>query len=94
MVSDTTKLTGQITGQNFFVDKKPVVNTNSTILKLGSNWRIEGTADYNGDGKEDLLWRDYSSDGANAIWTMNGPTLIKGYFIESLKDFNWVIRFP
>ena len=34
-------------------------------------WRIVGTADFNGDGKPDILWR-HSATGAVRIWYMDG----------------------
>jgi hypothetical protein len=33
-------------------------------------------ADFNGDGKADLLWQ--GTDGSLAIWLMNGPTCLSG----------------
>ena len=41
-----------------------------------AHWNIAGTADFNGDGKGDLLWRD-SGTGAVAIWLMNGVQIAK-----------------
>jgi hypothetical protein len=34
------------------------------------NWHIQGTGDFNGDGKTDILWR--ADDGSVGIWEMNG----------------------
>ena len=42
----------------------------------GPTWHIEGAADFNGDGKADILWQHDS--GQAAIWTMDGTTLIGG----------------
>jgi subtilisin family serine protease len=42
---------------------------------IPANWRIEGVADMNNDGKDDLIWRDYSG-GGSFIWYMNGTALI------------------
>ena len=33
------------------------------------NWKVEGVADFNQDGKDDILWRNYGT-GENAIWLM------------------------
>jgi hypothetical protein len=35
-----------------------------------ANWSIVGTADFNGDGKSDLLWRDSNSGGAGQCRTV------------------------
>jgi hypothetical protein len=40
----------------------------------GPNWHVEGTGDYNGDNKSDILWQ--SSDGTPAIWFMDGITFL------------------
>ncbi len=42
-------------------------------LAPDASWSIAGTADFNGDGNADLLWRQTS--GALALWTMNGATV-------------------
>ena len=37
-----------------------------------ASWSVAGTADFNGDGNADLLWRQNS--GALALWIMNGAS--------------------
>ena len=44
---------------------KQVVN----VSGLGSDWTLAGIADYNRDGKPDLLWRNIN--GANGVWLMD-----------------------
>jgi hypothetical protein len=39
-----------------------------------SSWKINGIADFNGDGKSDILWRN--DNGQVAVWTMNGATAL------------------
>ena len=36
----------------------------------GPTWDVAAAADFNGDGKSDILW--HNDSGASAIWTMNG----------------------
>ncbi len=36
-----------------------------------SGWRIAGTADFNGDGKPDLMWQN-DTDRSVAVWYMGG----------------------
>jgi hypothetical protein len=39
-----------------------------------NSWHIEGTGDFNGDGKADILWRH--DDGTVGTWHMNGATVL------------------
>jgi hypothetical protein len=41
---------------------------------VASQWSIQLTGDYNGDGMSDILWRDMS--GNVAVWEMNGTTIL------------------
>ena len=41
---------------------------------LGRHGMPQTTADFNGDGKADILWQN--DNGMPAIWTMNGTTPI------------------
>jgi uncharacterized delta-60 repeat protein len=50
--------------------------TNNAILNPGPGWGLSHTADLNGDGKADILWRHI--DGRIAAWTMSGVVPING----------------
>jgi FG-GAP-like repeat/FG-GAP repeat len=61
-------------------------------------WRIQGMADFDGDGKPDILWRNTSTQQLY-VWFMNGVTQSSGSFltpssvasvwqIKGLDDFN------
>ena len=67
--------------------------TGSTFLYqvADTNWRIEGTGDFNGDGNADILWRNYIH-GANAVWYMNGTTITGTEYLLSIADVNWNIE--
>jgi len=55
------------------------------------NWKVADVGDYNQDGKSDILWR-HATTGQNAIWFMNGTTVLPGSaYIPSVTDLNWKI---
>jgi hypothetical protein len=48
-------------------------------------------ADFNSDGKTDLVWRNYAT-GENAVWLMNGTNLTSGVLLNPVSDLNWRIE--
>ncbi len=59
----------------------------------GQNWNIVGAADFNKDGRGDLLWRN-NGTGENEVWLMGGQKGIVAVDKESVKTVgnNWEIR--
>ena len=57
-----------------------------------TGWKIEGTGDFNGDGKPDLVWR-HRTQGWLAIWLMDGTTLLDSVSIAPgrVSDPHWRI---
>jgi hypothetical protein len=55
-----------------------------------TNWRMEGTGDFNGDGSVDILWRHYGT-GKNSLWLMNGAAVIGTASLITLTDLKWRI---
>ncbi|MCU1230366.1 MAG: hypothetical protein JWO97_3250, partial [Acidobacteria bacterium] len=61
------------------------------------DYRIVGADDFDGDGHEDILWRNFAN-GNTALWLMNGATLQEvvnlpaltamNYYIGGIGDFN------
>jgi hypothetical protein len=69
----------------WFMNNNQFVNGQVIGTQFGnipSNWRIDGVADFDNDGKNDLLWRDYST-GQNYFWKMNGSTYVSATQIAS-----------
>ena len=52
------------------------------------NWKIVGVADYNGDTKPDLLWRN-SVSGENVVWWMNGVVRTGAAALLTVADVAW-----
>jgi hypothetical protein len=44
--------------------------------------------DFNGDGKQDLIWRN-SLTGLATVWYMNGPTMAGWGYLATIEDPNW-----
>ncbi len=68
----------------------PVALSGGAVLP--TNWDLSGTADFNGDHKPDIVWRNFTSQKI-VIWTMNGAAKI-GNIIPSpdqAVDANWII---
>jgi FG-GAP-like repeat len=63
-------------------------NGNQIVFSLPPNYYIAGSGDLNGDGADDLIWRD-RNDGSVFTWMMNGKTLLKkadgSYDADSIK---------
>ena len=55
------------------------------------SWKVEGIADFTGDGKVDLLWRNYQT-GEIATWNLNGTTLIDASYLPYVIDLSWQIE--
>jgi G8 domain/FG-GAP-like repeat/Right handed beta helix region len=56
------------------VMKGGAITTTGTLLAAGSQWVVTHSADFDGDGKADLLFRNVA-DGSVVIYLMNGLTV-------------------
>ncbi|MEA5570640.1 FG-GAP-like repeat-containing protein [Calothrix sp. UHCC 0171] len=64
-----------------------IEKSNKVFLK-DTDWKLEAIADYNGDNKYDLIWRNYSN-GKTAIWWMDSHQIVdSGYIIQSTAMLN------
>jgi glucose/arabinose dehydrogenase len=51
-----------------------------TVGAPGADWHVDGTGDFDGDGRDDILWR--TDGGALAIWKMNGFQIAAADFLR------------
>jgi hypothetical protein len=65
---------------------------------IDESWQIQGLADFNGDGKSDVLWRNFGGDadaGKLYVWMMNGPIVAAGTgYTAAQADLGWRIESP
>ena len=56
----------------------------------GSGWDIYRVGDFDGDGREDLFWRN--GNGATAVWYLNGPTIKVSQFLVGVPLSEWSMQ--
>ena len=56
---------------------------------LGLDWNIAGTGDFDGDGKDDILWRNDS--GQVVIWEMDGAKIVSNQSVETPSNV-WQVQ--
>jgi hypothetical protein len=82
------------TGENYiyFMDGTTIKPTEGYLRTVADqNWQVAGVGDFNGDGKDDILWRN-SATGENYLYPMNGLAILgtEGY-LRTVADLNWTI---
>ena len=88
--------TGAYQGLNviWYMNDSTFIGENVFSQVLDTNWRIEGTGDFNGDGEIDILWRYYGTEsyqGLNDIWFMNDSAFIGEAVFSQILDTDWKI---
>jgi hypothetical protein len=65
-----------------------VASAPSATWSAAPSWKVLGAGDFNGDGKEDLLWRE--AGGTIAVWVLSGTTLAGGVSVGAVGP-RWAI---
>jgi hypothetical protein len=94
----TWQLQGKDFGDARFLPGGTDANGNAVPdVNLPGNLYIAGTGDLNGDGADDIVWRD-RIDGSVFTWMMDGKTLLKkadgSYDADIIKIGNDVLPIP
>ena len=56
----------------------------------GNEFAIQGTDDFDGDGEQDILWRNFAN-GANALWLMNDTTFSSVVNLPAIPDTHYYV---
>jgi parallel beta-helix repeat protein len=58
---------------------------------IGSEWQVQKTGDFNGDGRADILWRNVNT-GELYMWLMDGGSVIGAGYTNSQADNGWQVQ--
>jgi hypothetical protein len=65
---------------------------------ISEDWQVQGLGDFNGDGKSDVLWRNFAAGPDNGklyLWMMDGPNVAAGTgYTAAQADLGWVVAAP
>ena len=83
------------TGENYVypMNGLAILGTEGYLRTVADQaWKVAGTADFNGDGKTDILWRN-SGTGENYLYPMDGLAILgtEGY-LRTVADQNWKVQ--
>jgi ELWxxDGT repeat protein len=89
-----TNTTGQFVGAGVFTSS---LNPGGQGTGAANSWNVEAIADFTGDGKVDILWRN--TQGVTVLWKVNGsnidlaaskvlPTMTNNFELRGVGDFN------
>jgi hypothetical protein len=80
------------TGENYLypMDGTTILGAEGYLRTVADlNWQVATVADIDGDGRADILWRNWSS-GENYLYPMTGTTIGAGEgYVRAVADLNW-----
>ena len=68
-----------------------VSNGANASTVVSRDWRIVGTGDFNGDGRDDILWRKDSGDLSNWLGQPNGGWLDNNAIAGTVVENSWKV---
>lgn len=82
------------TGQNsiWFLDENNARTQVGALPPVNdANWQIAGIGDFDGDGQDDLVWRN-NVTGQNSVWFMNGSNRVGTAALPEVTDAGWRLQ--
>ena len=65
------------------------VNDANALTTVPTNWWVHGVGDFNGDGRDDLMWRNDAGQISNWLSTENGGWLVNDANALRTAPANW-----
>src|SRR5438477_592795 len=83
-----------VTGENYIwlMNGLSIASSGSVnFVDPASGWQVQGIGDFDGDGRDDILWRNPST-GEDYIYLMNGWAIASGGLIRTVADQAWQVK--
>src|SRR5437773_1257001 len=83
-----------VTGQNYIylMNGLTIASEGSvSFVDPTSGWQVQGIGDFDGDGRDDVLWRN-AATGENYIYVMNGLTIASEGYLRTVVDQAWQVK--
>ena len=82
-------LRNEVTGEVAIrlMDGSTVTTSKTLDVNISLAWQVAGTGDFNGDGNDDILWRN--DDGRARIWQMDGTTIASDKIVVGGQSNAW-----
>ena len=68
-----------------------VINDANAFTQVPLDWYVTATGDYNGDGRDDILWRNESGAVSNWLGTASGGFTINDAAAYAQVETSWII---
>ena len=91
---------GVDTGAGFLWLMNGATVVGATYLSpISTDWQVQGIADFTGDGRADILWRNRNPAPQDAaklyLWVMNGASVVTGTgYTNAQADLSWEVQSP
>ncbi|MBW4697029.1 MAG: VCBS repeat-containing protein [Aphanocapsa lilacina HA4352-LM1] len=73
----------------------PAYSASASLPAVTPNvgWEPNAFGDYSGDGKPDIIWRNYRT-GVNTLWLLDGTNFTMSLSLPAVGDLNWEMEGP
>jgi hypothetical protein len=81
------------TGDNYLypMNGRAILASEGYLRRVANQgWQIAGIGDFDGDGRADILWRNFET-GENYLYLMNGTLVVAEGYLRTVVSQNWQV---